>query len=212
MLEEDLPDNEWDAEVRQRVLAGEDEETVRAEVIKRYLDVCNPRPLVSAILKRRHIGATTKRHIAAIFDPEPRINEPAPTILGIQFRGRRLRKYLTPSELKFVRLLQANQQALYEGGEPADGFWLLLARGLRGGHPDEHWIGRSPEYRVKLRLQFRAQNHRPPNPALDIRDRVVRWHVEEAKKRGLTKAAAIEEVAEKCNLSIRTVRRAVYGD
>jgi hypothetical protein len=39
MLDE-IPDNDWDTEVRQRSLAGEDAETVRAEVIKRYLDVC----------------------------------------------------------------------------------------------------------------------------------------------------------------------------
>jgi hypothetical protein len=45
-----------------------------------------------------------------------------------------------------------------------------------------------------------------------MRDRVVRWHVEEATKVGLTKAAAIEKVAKECNLSERTVKRAVYGD
>jgi hypothetical protein len=39
MLDE-IPDNDWDTKVRQRSLAGEDAETVRAEVIKRYLDVC----------------------------------------------------------------------------------------------------------------------------------------------------------------------------
>ena len=38
MLDDEIPDNDWDAEVRLRVLAGEDEETVRAEVIKRYLN------------------------------------------------------------------------------------------------------------------------------------------------------------------------------
>jgi hypothetical protein len=51
MLDDEIPDNEWDTEVRLRALAGDDEETVRTEVIKRYLDVCDPRPLVSALAR-----------------------------------------------------------------------------------------------------------------------------------------------------------------
>ena len=78
MLEDEIPDNEWDSEVYQRALAGEDEQTVRNEVIKRYLDACDPRPLVSAIRKGRCISATTRRHLAAIFDSTPRENEPIP--------------------------------------------------------------------------------------------------------------------------------------
>lgn len=211
MLDDEIPDNEWDTEVRQRALAGEDEETVRAEVIKRYLDVCDPRPLVSAIRKGRPLSATTRRHIAAIFDPKPRINELVPTIFGLRFSGRRLKKNLNSDELKWVRLTLANQRALYEGGEPSPWFWTELADCLRCGHP-EHWNGRPPEHPVKLRLQFRSQNHRPPDPARDVRDRALRWLGSEAMKGGLTKAAAIERVAKECNLSERTVKRAVYRD
>jgi hypothetical protein len=127
-----------------------------------------------------------------------------------------------------VKFVQANLQALSEGSEPGPLFWPMLACCLRCGHPEhwisrpseypEHWIGRPDEdpvkvqYPAKLRLQFRAQNHRPANPALAMRDRALRWLVNEAMKGGLTKAAAIDRVAKECNLSERTVKRAVYRD
>ena len=228
MLDDEIPDNDWDTEVRQRALAGEDEETVRAEVIKRYLDVCDPRPLVSAIFKGRPISATTRRHIAAIFDPDPRVNEPVPTIFGISFLRGRGRGYLNSAQAKWVKFVQANLQALSEGSEPGPLFWPMLACCLRCGHPEhwisrpseypEHWIGRPGEdpvkvqYPAKLRLQFRAQKHRPTDPTLDMRNRAMRWFVDEAMKRGSTRGAAIEEVAKANNMSERTVKRAVYRD
>lgn len=211
MVSDEIPDNEWDSEVYQRAMAGEDEQTVRTEVIKRYLDACNPRPLVSAILKGRRISETTRRHLAAIFDPNPRENEPVPTVFGIRFSKGRLRKHLKPDQEKWVDLLRISQQVLYEGNEPYPAFWIALAYGLRRGHP-QHWIGRPPEYPVEIRLQFRAQNHRPPDPALDTRNRALRWLVEDATKARLTKAKAIEKIAKACNLSERTVKRAVYDD
>jgi hypothetical protein len=50
---DEIPDNEWDSEVYQRALAGEDGQTVRSEVVKRYLDACDPRPVVSANRRSR---------------------------------------------------------------------------------------------------------------------------------------------------------------
>ena len=132
MLEEDAPDNEWDTEVRGRTLTGEDEETVRAEVIARYLDACDPRPLISAIIKGRRLPATTIRRVAAIFDHDPRVNEHVPTVFGIRFSGR-LRKVLSPGQAACVRYLLINQKALAEGRDPDPRFWGWLARALRCG-------------------------------------------------------------------------------
>jgi hypothetical protein len=210
MSDDEIPDNEWDTEVRIRSLQGEDEEEVRAEVIRRYLDVCDPRPLVSAILRGRPIGATTKRHLAAVFDPEPRTNEPVPSSFGVRPSHGRLREFLKPVEADWVRVLLAGHAALSEGRSAPPAFWEGLAKGLRRGHP-KHWIGPPPEFPIQIRLQFRAQNHRPTDPSLNMRNRALRWFVDEAVEGGLTREAAIEDVAEKNGLSARTVKRAVYG-
>jgi hypothetical protein len=221
MLNE-ISENEWDTEVRLRTLAGEDEAEIRAEVIRRYLDVCDPRPLVSAILKGRYISESTRRRIAAVFDPEPRINEPVPTIFGVLPSHGRLRKYLKPDEAAWIKYLRDCCHDLAEGRLPHPIFWQALSYGLRCGHP-ERFHGKAPElpikirpelpkFSIKIRLQFRAQDHRPADPSLDIRYRAIRWFVAEAVKGGLSKEKARQKVADDLNLSARTVRRAVYGD
>jgi hypothetical protein len=57
-----------------------------------------------------------------------------------------------------------------------------------------------------------GKDHRPADPSLDIRYRVVCWFVAKEVKGGKTKEAAREKVAKDLRLSDRTVRRAVYGD
>jgi hypothetical protein len=203
----EIPDNAWDTEVRRRTFGGEDEETVRAEVIARYLDVCDPRPLVSAILKKRVLSASTMRRVAAVFDK----NGPVPTIVGITFGKGRPPTITPPSEEKIIRGLTAGVALLAEGCNPDIRVWRALALGLRCGHL-EHWIGSPPESPFRLRLQFRELNHRPKDPALDERNRAVLWFVDKAVEDGLTKSAAIECVARDLGLEARTVKRVYYRE
>jgi hypothetical protein len=113
-----------------------------------------------------------------------------------------------------VRILLACHGELSEGRLPPPLFWKALAQGLRLGQP-RHWIGRPPDppdLPIKIRLQFRAQNHRPIDPGLEMRNQVVKWFVGEAMKKGLAREDAFEETARACHLSTRTVKRAVYRD
>jgi hypothetical protein len=135
MSDDEIPDNDWDTEVRIRSLQGEEEEEIRVEVIQRYLDVCDPRPLVSAIINGRRISAATKRRIAAIFDPEPLINEPVLTNFGVRPSRGRFRKYLKPDEAAWVKYLRDCCHDLSQGessirfsGEPSTTVYGAVTR------------------------------------------------------------------------------------
>ena len=82
----DAPDDAWNGEVFRRKLGGEDEEMVRAEVIARYLDSLDPRPLLDAIDHARPLPASILRRLAVMLDENhaPLVNDPVNSVILIQ--------------------------------------------------------------------------------------------------------------------------------
>ena len=84
------PTTEWEYEVIDLVLAGEDEETAIAGVIQKWLNAADPRALIDAHRKGYRFPATLVRFITAMFNEDPsRItNEPVLTYFLIERRER----------------------------------------------------------------------------------------------------------------------------
>jgi hypothetical protein len=162
------PETEWEFEVVRRMLAGEDKETALAGVIELFFDAANPVALVGAIEKGLAIPAPTRRRIAALFEKEPRSNEPVNVILEI--KSPRREGVIADGLRDFF---WAAYDALAEGRDPGQDFWRVLALGLRAGHP-KYWGGRPLEAPVKMRLRFRDKRRgRPPKPERSINQAIL---------------------------------------
>jgi hypothetical protein len=110
------PTTEWECEVVERVLAGEDEETAIAAVIQEFLNAADPTAFIDAVQKWYPIPSMLARFVSAMFEEDPsRItNEPVLTYFHVERRGRsvtddaRLRK----------EWLETGKKAIDEGREP----------------------------------------------------------------------------------------------
>ena len=115
-----------------------------------------------------------------------------------------------PTDYKCEAALEHGFTILREGQNPGDKFWRALAFGLRCGHL-ECFTGNPPQFPLKLRLEFRDLDHRPTDPELADRNRLVRWFVERSLEEGMKKRPAFERVAAELGMSESRVRSIFYS-
>jgi hypothetical protein len=205
----DEPSTEWEFEVAERIRAGEDEEMARGEVIVKYLDAANPRPLIDTVRKGLPIPALVKRRILAMFEESPSTNERIPTYFDV------LRRYRTVTDeaRRILEWLKGGHKLLTDGGNPEHKFWLALIRGLCVGHPGAQWGHLPlPDTPLKIKIRFRDQRYRPVKPELATNRFVLRELVDRLVNGGdMSAQAAIARVAAENNQSIAAVKLAYYG-
>jgi hypothetical protein len=181
------PTTEWESEVIERVLAGEDEETAIAGVIQKWLNAGRPEALVGAIklfhTAGKPVPALTRHLIVAMFEEDPNkiTNEPIPVHFNIKSRSRTQ----TDDEFWPVWHIRSGHRALAEGREPYREFWKTLADGLIAGHPKD-FVEEPPPIAIKIQVKFlRKGRGRPPDPKLAInKDLIGKLVAREKQGRG----------------------------
>ena len=211
----DIPDDPWSGEIFRRTHAGESEDAVRLEVFTRYLDACDPRPLVAAIEGGRKSCLTValRRRIAACFDEVPPPDMPVQAIFKVEFgnkRGAPLKPQSLNEEQSDCRDVLLRGCEKLSLGKAADlEFWRQFAAALRLGHP-EKFDPPATAVAGKIRMKFRSLANRPRDPFLADRNKAVAWTVSKRIKGGMTTTAAFKVVAEEVRLSDSMVRDIYY--
>jgi hypothetical protein len=207
------PTTEWECEVIDLVLPGEDEETAVARVIQKWLNAADPRALIDAHRKGYRFPPMLVRFIAAMFNEDPsRItNEPVLTYFLIERRERTV----TDEARRRREWIEAGKAALDNNQDPGWMFWHVLVRALCVGHPNAQAAHLPlPDIPIKVTIRCRDKRHRPAKPDLATNRRILRETVERLVKgpERMTATAAIQRVAAENNKSFETVRAAYYGD
>jgi hypothetical protein len=206
------PTTEWECEVIDLVLAGEDEETAIAGVIQKWLNAADPRALIDAHRKGYRFPAILMRFISAMFEQDPNriTNEPVLTYFDVERRERTV----TDEARRRKEWIDAGKKALDENLDPGWMFWLVLVRALCVGHPNAQLAGLAlPDIPLKITIRFRDPRHRPATPDIAINRRVLRELVDRLVQgpERMTVTAAIERVKAENNCSSETVRAAYYA-
>jgi hypothetical protein len=130
----------------------------------------------------------TMRHVAAALEKDAsRVsNEPIPVVFALELRRRGKPildpTLLTPGEEDVVAAIRSAKKLLAGGISPGYSFLRWLGGSLQRSHSKHSdWFGppMPPGLAIRLGLEFRDQNNRPPDPSLGIRRRAVRWHVDQ---------------------------------
>jgi hypothetical protein len=186
---------EWEVEVIERVRAGEDADTALAEVINLYLDAGKPIALVGAIYnalnRGDHIPALIRPRIAALFENEPKSNEPIRTIFAFIHPPQ---QGLRANELR--DLFWDGYDALVEGRDPGLAFWRALAEGLMAGHPE---MGLCLLYPAPIEMRLRSRKPargRPLEPERATKHKTLANLTAQKIAQGVPRKAAAYKVLE----------------